>query len=280
MEILRGTYFIRNDEIIDEAKFNPYFMEEGLSIYEVFRIISGIPLFLEKHLERLAQSAARTNHELNISQQKIKDRVKNLIKVCAIETGNIKIAFNYSLNQIDSTAVFYGFFIAHHYPVNKDYQNGIDTITYRAERTNPNAKVANIQLYLSVNQAIKQSNVYEALLLDRNGCLTEGSRSNLFIIKDDTIYTAPLNNVLPGITRGCILEICAQLACKVIETNIREDILADMDALFLTGTSPNVLPIKSVNQLNFDSAAHPIVKKIMHEYEMLIQNYLANHQNY
>ena len=280
MEILRGSYFIRNDEIINKAYFNPHFMQEGQSIYEVFRVIAGIPLFLEKHLERLEQSAARTNHELKLTQQEISERIKSLIIACQIKTGNMKIVVDYPANHSDTTAVFYGFFIAHHYPADEDYENGIDTITYRAERTNPNAKVANIELNSTVTQTIKQCNVYEALLLDRNGCLTEGSRSNLFIIKGHTLFTAPLNNVLPGITRGYILEICDRLAMKVVETSIKESQLADMDALFLTGTSPNVLAIKRVNQLNFDSAAHPVVRTIMNEYAMLIEDYIANHEDY
>lgn len=277
MEILRGSCFIRNNAIISEANFNPHLMQEGQSIYEVFRVISGIPLFLEKHLERLDQSAVRTNHDLHLTQQEIKNRIENLIFASGIETGNIKIVVDYQANHSDISAVFYGFFIEHHYPTDKDYEKGIDTITYRAERANPNAKVANVELNRTVKQAIKQANVYEALLLDRNGCLTEGSRSSLFMIKDNTLFTAPLIDVLPGITREYILEICASIDYKVIETSINENQLADMDALFLTGTSPNVLAIKRVNQLTFDSAAHPVVKAIMHAYDSLIQNYITNH---
>lgn len=279
MDILRGNLFIRNDEIINGAYFNPHMMQASKSIYEVLRVISGIPLFLEEHLERLKQSAAKTNHELMLSPQEISERIRRLINACQIKMGNIKVVVDYLADGTDASAIFYGFFIAHHYPSDEDYATGIDTITYRAERSNPNAKVANIKLNATVNQAIEQSKVYEALLLNRNGNLTEGSRSNLFMIKDNTIFTAPLNNVLPGITRGCIMEICDRLDLKVIEKNINENQLADMDALFLTGTSPNVLAIRRVNQLNFNSAAHPVVRIIMREYDLLIKNYLANHQD-
>lgn len=279
MENIRGNYFIKNDEIMSRTYFDPYLLQEGQSIYEVFRIISGIPLFLEKHLERLEQSAARTNHILKLTRQEISERIKSLIKACRIETGNIKIVIHYSVNLSNSVEVFFAYFIEHHYPSDELYAAGIETITYHAERKNPNAKVANIELNSLVNQAIKQNNVYEALLLDRNGCLTEGSRSNIFMIKDNTIYTAPLNNVLPGITRGYIFEICDRLAFNLIEANLKEDQLADMDALFLTGTSPNVLAIKKVNQFTFNSAAHPMVRAIMNEYNSLIKHYLADHQN-
>lgn len=278
MEILRGSYFIKNDDIINGIYFNPHLLQEGQSIYEVFRIISGTPLFLGKHLERLEQSAARTNHVLELTRQEISARIKNLIKGCKIETGNIKIVIAYPVNHLDAIAVFYAYFIEHYYPSAAAYAQGIDVITYHAERTNPNAKITNIELNSSVNQAIKQNHVYEALLLDRNCFLTEGSRSNLFMIKDNTIFTAPLSNVLPGITRGHILEICDRLDYKVIETSIKVDQLAYMDALFLTGTSPNVLAIKKVDQLTFDSAAHPMVTAIMNEYNLLIEDYLASHK--
>ena len=280
MEILRGNYFIKNDETISGIYFDPHLLREGQSIYEVFRIILGTPLFLEKHLERLEQSTARTNHVLKLTRQEISTRITNLIKVCQLETGNIKIVVDFPVNHSDSITGFYAYFIEHHYPSAQEYAQGIDTITYHAERSNPNAKIANIELNSSVNQVIKESNVYEALLLDRNGYLTEGSRSNLFMVKDNTIFTAPLNNVLPGITRGYILAICDRLALKIVETSIKEDQLADMEALFLTGTSPNVLAIKKVNQLTFDSAAHPMVITIMNEYDRLIKNYLAGYQDY
>lgn len=277
MEILRGSYFIENTEMISGVHFDPELLREGQSIYEVFRIISATPLFLGKHLERLEQSAARTNHTLTLDRQEISNRIAKLIKTCRIDTGNIKIVIEFPVNQ--SEALFYAYFIPHYYPLAKEYEQGIDTITFAAERTNPNAKVANLRLNESINRAIKHNSVYEALLLNHNHYLTEGSRSNLFLIKNNTIYTAPITNVLPGITRGYILEICKQQSFPVIEKSIHESQLAEMDALFLTGTSPNVLAIKKVNRLGYNSASHSMVKAIMQAYDQLIENYLISHKD-
>jgi branched-chain amino acid aminotransferase len=150
----------------------------------------------------------------------------------------------------------------------------VDTITVNAVRSNPNAKVANLELNTRINQKIKKRNVFEAILLDDNGFITEGSRSNIFMIKDDLVFTAPLHNVLPGITRSKILEICSQQNYPVKEINLRPEDLVKMEAVFLTGTSPNVLPVKQINSVCFNSAANPLLIKIMKQYDAMIADYI------
>lgn len=274
MEEISENYFIRNDKMLDATDFNPHFMQAGQSVYEVIRIVAGVPLFMEEHLERLSKSLNLSNQPLIISKNQIKDRTKSLIEQCAFESGNIKLALHYHGNFPDAAADFYAFFIRHYYPSAMEYRNGVDTITYHAIRSNPNAKVANLELTAKVGPEIKNQQVFEAILLDANGYITEGSRSNIFMIDGATIFTAPLHNVLPGITRSKVLEICRQQNYPVEEKNLRPADLAPMDALFLTGTSPNVLPIKRVDRMCFPSAANPLLKNIMNQYDAMIAAYI------
>lgn len=277
MEMIKESHFIKNDEILQATCFDPPIMDEGISLYEVLKVISGVPLFIEEHLKRLVQSAVRTNHQLNSSPSEIHSRISLLIKTCQTETGNIKIVINYP-DTAKNKEDFYAFFIPYHYPTPEDYLNGVATISYYAERNNPHAKVANPLLNARVQQEIKQHNAYEALLLDHNGNITEGSRSNIFMVQGNTIITAPLQSVLPGITRGFVLDVCRKLGLTVMEKNIKMDELIDMESLFLTGTSPNVLPIKKVDHLIFKSATHPIVQSIMQAYDNLVEGYINNYR--
>lgn len=277
MEHIEGKYFIKNNKIIAATDFDPYFMQAGQSVYEVIRIIDTVPLFIGEHLERLKKSVSIINQSLFISKDEIMKRIQLLTKQCAIENGNVKLALHY--NVPNSETDFYAFFIAHYYPSESEYRTGVDTITVNAIRSNPNAKVANLELNARINQEITRLNVFEAILLDDNGYITEGSRSNIFMIKDDTIFTAPLHNVLPGITRSKILTICQQQNYPVEEKNLRMADLVNMEAVFLTGTSPNVLPIKQVDSMCFSSAANPLLIKIMKQYDAIITDYVENNYN-
>jgi branched-chain amino acid aminotransferase len=92
----------------------------------------------------------------------------------------------------------------------------------------------------------------EALLLDENGNIAEGSGENIFFIKDDTLYTPSLGNILPGITRQSVIEIARDLGFKVIERNIRVDEIEYFDEAFFTGTAAEIKNISQINDVVFD----------------------------
>ena len=82
---------------------------------------------------------------------------------------------------------------------------------YFGERENPNAKIINLSFREKVNKKIREKNAYEAILVDRKGYITEGSKSNIFMIKDNMLLTSPVKAVLPGVTRGEIIDIAEEV---------------------------------------------------------------------
>jgi len=277
MEHLECKYFIINDRLMPAADFNPHFTATGRSVYEVIRIVKGIPLFMEEHLERLKSSVILIDQPLFLSEDEIRRQLQHLTEQCAITEGNVKMTLHYDNFSAEPRQDFYVYFIEHYYPAEDEYRQGVDTITFKAVRSNPNAKVTDLELRDRVNLEIKSQNVFEAILLDDEGYITEGSRSNIFMIKDANIYTAPLHNVLPGITRSKILEICSLQNHRLVEKRLSPAELAKMDAIFLTGTSPQVLPIKQVDDMIFASACHPLVIDIMKQYDDLVTSYINNY---
>ena len=107
---------------------------------------------------------------------------------------------------------------------------------------------------------------FEALLVDSNGYIPEGSRSNIFFIKGDTVYTAPKGDVLLGITREYILKTCKELNIRVIEENIHICDLAKLDGAFMSGTSVNVLPIASIDDIKLNSVDNEIIRAVNNGY--------------
>ena len=118
----------------------------------------------------------------------------------------------------------------------------------------------------ATDAAIKAHDLYEVILVDRKGQITEGSRSNVFFIKNGELYTSPLKQVLPGVTRDKIIEIVKGKGIAVHEDPIPASSVADFDAAFISGTSPKVLPIASLGDVTYD-VNDPLLRHLMDWYD-------------
>lgn len=277
------TLFIHNDKITPCENFDKRCLSDGISIYEVFRIIDEIPLFLGRHLERLKVSARHTDIELWHTKEEIAGFVNRLCQVNHVNYGNVKIVFNKlnSLNQdgenICVAKNFLVYFVRHNYPTSEQYANGVDTTIYKAVRNNPNAKIINLSLRERTESIKKSQHVYEVILTNDKGNISEGSRSNIFMIKDGKVFTTPVEKVLPGITRDSVIKVCRRLNIPVIEKEINYRDLWQFDAVFLSRTSSKVLPIRRVNSYRF-SVNHKTLRAIMQAFDAMIETYLKEHQ--
>lgn len=269
-----NEYCFCNEEIIRVKSMNNDFLKDGICIYEVIRIVDGVPLFIEDHFKRFKNSLllSGTNYELNSNH--LYSNLCKLISENKIENGNMKIVFNF-LNKNPNEPIIYIYSINHYYPTKFEYEHGVKTILYKGERNNPNAKVINTSFRNLVDKKIKASGAYEAILVDNNGNITEGSKSNIFCVKENTILTAPLIDVLPGVTREKIIEVCKKLNIKVQQENIKVTEIKSMDGLFISGTSPKILPISSVDNMLFSSTKNMIIQKISKGYEEFMENYIS-----
>jgi len=273
-----NSYFIINGEMKSIELFDDNLVKDGKSLYEVIRIINGVPLFLENHLDRLYNSAKITNLEIGYDLEEIKAIIAKLIEYNDIENGNVKIVFNYKEgNQVNKN--FLAYYITHSYPTKEQYENGVPVILYHGERNNPNAKVINTAFREKVDEEIRNQKVYEAILVDRDGNITEGSKSNIFMVKENEVITAPLEAVLPGITRQTIINLCAELGIRISEQKINFNDLKGIDGLFISGTSPKVLPINIVNDINFKSSSNKVIGSIMEAYDNNIEKYVKNYKD-
>jgi branched-chain amino acid aminotransferase len=189
MEVSYQRFWIKNDQVMEQQKLPADFIEHGTSLYEVLRVMQGIPLFLEQHLARLKHTAQLTGLALPLDDAGIQQRLHDLMVSNKVDAGNVKLVINYP--SPGRTADLYAYFVEHSYPSASDYQNGIKTVLVQVERPNPNAKVDRADYRRTVDGAIRESGAYEALLVDRQGNVSEGGRSNLFMLKGDIIYTAP-----------------------------------------------------------------------------------------
>ncbi len=269
MKVCVNDFFILNGESFESDKFEDLYATQGKCIYEVIRVINGVPLFLKEHLLRLENSLNIENSGSNISMDVIKYNINRLIEVNKILNGNIKLVIN-------NSNIYY-FSIPHTYPTRDMYNVGVKTILYFGERNNPNAKVIDNSFRGKVNKEIEASNSYEAILVSHEGYITEGSKSNIFMVKGNEVFTAPVEGVLPGITRGQIIKACSEIGMKVIEKNICYKDIESFNGLFISGTSPKVLPINEVEGIiKYDEISKEIYS-IKDQFEKIIEEDLKRY---
>ncbi|MFC2081325.1 aminotransferase class IV [Bacteroidota bacterium] len=263
-------YYIKNGNILDCQSFDLKLINEGKSVYEVIRLSGTKLLFLRDHLDRLYKSLDLACITPWIDGKDISGQLEELINKNNAREGNLKIVMN---SRPGSGNHFLAYFVAHRYPSEKDYKNGVKVILFPFERKDPNTKVWRPEFRAKVAEELQKCQAFEALLLDSEECLPEASKANIFAVKGNNIITAPEEFILPGITRKYVLEICKEMGISVHKRKISLNEIPDLDGLFLTGTSLHVLPVNSVNNIRL-STDNRIMKKLMKKFENILFNHL------
>jgi len=121
----------------------------------------------------------------------------------------------------------------------------------------------------------------EALLLDANGFVMEGSGENIFIVKDGKLHTPDLTSCLDGITRRTIIEMAGELGIPVVERRITRDEVYIADEAFFTGTAAEVTPIREVDGRRIGQGGRgPITEKLQSLYFDLVKGRVSSHQDW
>lgn len=252
---------------------------EGIRFYET---AYGTAIFrLKAHIDRLFYSA----YALGLKIPYTKDE---LIVIC-IET----VAMNGITSGYIRPLIYYGYGSMRvvpedHLPVETvvacwpwgDYlpQRPVNVAVSDFIRIHPRSTYADAKLcghYVNsivAGLSLKGSHYDEALLLDADGYVAEGSAENIFFVKDGIIYTTPKGTILEGVTRNSVMAIIAHLDWPLIEKRFTVDELLTADEAFFTGTAVEVSPIGSINdQLIGDGAKGPVTHRIAHEFEAIIK---------
>ena len=266
--MIAGRFFLKNFEQYPVSDFTNPFTKNRFCIYEVLRTDEGIPLFLEDHIERLRQSFNVAGVDAVVNDDDLKTGILKLIKINGIEEGLIRIVYCFSDRDVD-IIMFHSFV---KFPSEEDYRKGVVCELQFAERDNPAAKVYNPEVREKANNLISEHKIYETLLVNAENKITEGSRSNVFFIKDDSIITAPDDAVLHGITRKKVISIIEDAGLTLNYELADVELLNKMDAVFITGTTPKVLPVREINNLTFNNS-HSVIFKILNEYNRMIEDY-------
>lgn len=261
-----GKKFILNGELHPSELFDNSLIYEGDSIYEVIRMVKGVPVFFPDHLERLSTSVKLQHKSMLTDTAELINNIIQLTRSDKKKESNIKIVFNYNKGEIN----YLIYFIEPIYPSDEQYKIGVKGIFFFAERKDPESKVINHKLRSSIYHKLIQDGGYEALLVNAKNLITEGSRSNIFFLRNETLITAPDNLILNGITRKYVLEICRENKINVELACVNADHISEYEAVFMTGTSPMVLPFYCINDKLFNVRL-PLMEKLRKLYMLKVK---------
>jgi branched-chain amino acid aminotransferase len=269
-----GKYYYEDNDFKDISFFEEAKIQTRTSFYEVIRVIDGVCLFFNEHITRLKNSVRLSGLRFSTGSGTLFHIIKELLYRNDLQTGNIKLVVHFARNH---APFLINYVIQHFYPTSDMYLQGVDTALYKIERENPNIKRFTPELQKKLNEFISEKKIFEAFLVGENGYITEGSKSNLFFIIKGTLFTAPDEAILKGITRDKIIMLCKKLNYNLIVKSISIKDLNKVEAAFITGTSPGVLPVSKIDHLKLE-VSNPFTLTLKNEYDTLIRDYIDRYR--
>ena len=256
---------------------------EGIRSYE----IDGKPYVfrLEEHVKRLFNSAKIYKMPIPYTEQEVCEAIKEVIKInnftdCYIRPIAYRGYKELGVSPLNCpVSLVIGAWEWGAYLGEDGLANGVNigVSTWRkpAVSTFPNVAKAGANYMLSqlANMEAKDNGYDEALLLDVNGLVAEGSGENVFLIKDGLIYTPTLSSsLLEGITRDSVMKIAEDLGYEIIVQPIPRDLLYIADEIFFTGTAAEVTPIRSMDhRIIGEGKRGPVTEKIQYTFFKIIK---------
>jgi len=237
-------------DLFNQTMHYGYGTFEGIRAYQT---VNGVKIFKAyEHFERLKRSCELVDIPFHYDVEELTQ-----ISYQVLKRNNLKDAYirplvycgpNMSLSAPKSVSLMIAAWEWESYFENPALRVCISSF----QRPNPKsvkveAKVCGhyINSIMATNEA-KHRGFDEALMLDMNGFVAEGPGANFFFEKEGVLYTPPLGNILPGITRQTVLEICKEMDMPVEEKYFRPEELFEADSAFFCGTAAEIVSIESV----------------------------------
>ncbi|MFA5986192.1 MAG: aminotransferase class IV [Parcubacteria group bacterium] len=252
---MKKKYCYFNGKIVEEknAHISPFDLGilRGYGVFDVMCTTNGKPFHLSDHWNRLLKSAARLRLTVPISETEYANIITKLLARTPYTNTSIRTVLTGGISAngmtLHDTPTFY--ILLHDMdqfiPDQKLYDSGAKIITHNFIRAHAQSKTTNyIEAIIHQEKRVKKDAV--EILYAINGNVSECSTSNIFMVKNDILYT-PKKDILLGITRKIILTIAQKEKIATKEKDITLDELYDADEVFLTGSAKHILPIVKID---------------------------------
>ncbi|WMJ07249.1 branched-chain amino acid transaminase [Nitrosomonas sp. sh817] len=264
---------------------------EGLRAYETAQ---GPAIFrLQEHTDRLFNSAHIFMMKMPYDKATLMQAQCDVVKQNKLTSGYIRPIAFYGAEAMGLSARTLSVHVAiaawpwGTYLGAEALENGIrvKTSSFTRHHVNINmCRAKSVTTYANsilANQEVALNGYDEALLLDAEGYVAEGSGENIFIVKQGKLYTPDLTSCLEGITRASIMELATELGITVIEKRITRDEIYCAEEAFFTGTAAEVTPIRELdNRIIGAGKRGPVTAKIQTLFFNCVKGKAKDHENW
>lgn len=274
---------IFNGEIVEKSEVNIDIEDRGYQfgdgIYEVIRVYNGHLFTKDEHIQRLYESAEKISIRIPFSKKDLMQRLEELVETNQLDTGIIYLQITrgtytrqhgFPSEEIIPTYVAY----TREMPTPQvSMDNGVKGLLVEDIRwLRCDIKSLNLLGNILAKQKAAEAGCYEAIQ-HRGEEITEGSSSNVFIVKDNCVITRPATNlILNGITRQVILKLCKENGIEYKEQIFSVNDLKQADEVFISSTTSEVMPIVQINELQINSGTPgKVTKKLQNLFKREIE---------
>ena len=266
----------------------------GMGVFEGVRAYNtseGTAIFrLQAHTDRLFDSAHIMNMPMPFSKEEINEAHRAVVRENNLETAYLRPMVFYGSEAMGLRAaglkvhVIVAAWYWGAYMGDEAFEQGIKVRTSSFTRHHVNISMTRakangnyINSMLALQEAIS-GGADEAMLLDTEGYVAEGSGENIFLVRNGVVYTPEVTSCLNGITRNTILTLADELGIKVVEKRITRDEVYIADEAFFTGTAAEVTPIREVDGRQIGAGRRgPVTEKLQKAYFDLVAGKAAGH---
>ncbi|MFP3872570.1 MAG: branched-chain amino acid transaminase [Candidatus Aenigmatarchaeota archaeon] len=293
-------YIWMDGEFVDwkDAKIHvlSHVIHYGTGVFEGIRAYEneGVPTVfrLDEHLERFINSAKIINMGLDYDKKELEEIIDELILKNDLDSCYIRpVAFrgygSMGVNPLDNPVhVSIAVWPWGEYLGEGSLEKGVEVQTSSWSRHHPNifptkAKASGNYLNSVMAKMEALENDYvESIMLNPEGYVAEGTGENLFLVRDEELYTVHTAEVLEGITRDSIIKIAEDLGYRVNIQPMTRDQIYISDEAFFTGTAAEVTPIKKVDRRKISDQKGPITDEIQETYMKAVEGELERYEDW
>jgi branched-chain amino acid aminotransferase len=277
---LNGEYVSKENAVV--SVYDHGFLY-GDGIFEGIRIYDGNIFKCKEHLKRLYKSARSIMLDIPLTYEEMQTVLVETIRRNGLRDGYIRLVVSRGPGDlgldprrspranviiiVEKLSIF----------PEEAYINGLRTVSTSTRRNipdalNPKIKSLNYLNNILVKIQANLAGVGEAIMLNAQGYVAEGSSDNIFIVKDDVVYTPPAYvGALEGITRAAIMEICEREGIVLKEEPFTLHDVYVADEVFFTGTAAEVIAVREVDgRIIGEGKAGPITTKLLQEFRKIV----------
>jgi branched-chain amino acid aminotransferase len=269
----------------------------GMGVFEgvrAYKTEKGTAIFrLKEHTDRLFRSAHILGMKMPFDKATLMEAQKAAVRENNLESGYLRPMAFYGAEAMGisaktlSTHVIVAAWAWGTYLGKEALENGIRVKTSSFARHHVNITMCkakangNYMNSILAHQEAAADGYDEALLLDVDGFVAEGSGENVFIIRNGKLYTPDLTSALEGITRDTIIQLAGEMNLPIIEKRITRDEVYSADEAFFTGTAAEVTPIRELDNRPIGNGTRgPITEKLQTKFFDAVMGRSPRHQSW